>query len=108
MNKVLICMLFALSASAAFAQSDTPANGDEKIKVEATDADRAAANDAADKFCLRQTGSHLHAIVKDNHSRESAVQCVNAPGRSYSRADLERTGALTTAEALRRLDPSIH
>ena len=107
MIMVPICMLFALGASAAFAQSDTPANGDEKIKVEASDADRAAANDAADKFCLRQTGSHLHAIVKDGR-KDSAVQCVNAPGRSYSRAEIERTGALTTAEALRRLDPSIH
>ena len=110
MNKILIGMLFALSASAAFAQSGSPANNasnsDEKVQVEVTAADRAAANAAADRFCLRQTGSHVHAIVKAGQ-KDSAVQCVNAPGRSYTRADLEGTGALTTAEALRRLDPSL-
>ncbi|MEO8743042.1 MAG: hypothetical protein ABI365_07615, partial [Lysobacteraceae bacterium] len=85
MNKILIGMLFALSASTAFAQSSNPTSSDEKVQVEATAADRAAANDAADRFCLRQTGSHVHAIVKAGH-KGSAVQCVNAPGRSYTRA----------------------
>ena len=107
MNKILICLLFALGAGTAFAQSGNPASGDEKVNVEASAADRAAANDAADKFCLRQTGSHVHAIVRAGR-KGSAVECVNAPGRAYTRADLERTGALTVAEALRRLDPSIH
>lgn len=30
-----------------------------------------------------------------------------APGRSYTQDDLRRTGALSTSEALQRLDPSI-
>jgi hypothetical protein len=34
-------------------------------------------------------------------------ECSPAVGRSYSQEDLDRTGALTTAEALRRLDPAI-
>jgi hypothetical protein len=34
-------------------------------------------------------------------------QCALVPGRAYSQSDLERTGAIDTAEALRMLDPSI-
>lgn len=34
-------------------------------------------------------------------------ECANLPGRSFSQDELERTGAPTTAEALRMLDPSL-
>jgi hypothetical protein len=34
-------------------------------------------------------------------------QCANVPGRSFSKDELDRTGAPTTAEALRMLDPSL-
>jgi hypothetical protein len=34
-------------------------------------------------------------------------ECANAAGRVYSKDQLDQTGALTTAEALRRLDPSL-
>ena len=34
-------------------------------------------------------------------------QCAMQPGRVYSKEELERIGAASTAEALRRIDPSI-
>jgi hypothetical protein len=34
-------------------------------------------------------------------------ECANVPGRSFSKDELDRTGAPTTAEALRMLDPSL-
>jgi hypothetical protein len=106
MNKILLPLLLTLYCGSAFAQSGSVTTTDQNGKVEAVTPARTAAEKSADAFCLRETGSHLHAI-KTEHS-EHAVQCANAPGHSYSREDLERTGALTTAEALRRLDPSIH
>jgi hypothetical protein len=99
-NRILISMLLTLIAGCASAQPNAVATTDEKDRVEAD------ATAAADRFCLRETGSHLHAIVRDQNER--AVQCANAPGRAYTREDLERTGSSTTADALRHLDPSIH
>ncbi|HZF24679.1 MAG TPA: hypothetical protein VEZ88_00345 [Steroidobacteraceae bacterium] len=40
-------------------------------------------------------------------SRIVSKECSSVPGRSYSKADLDRTGAITTSEALRVLDPRI-
>ncbi len=34
-------------------------------------------------------------------------QCALVPGRTFSKDDLDRTGAIDTAEALRMLDPSL-
>ena len=106
MKKTLIPFLFgsvlALGATGAFAQY-APASDNAKTEVNAppmTEAEK-----SADSFCLRQTGSHLHAITKRRN--ESAVECANAPGRAYTQEDIQRTGATNTRDALRRLDPSI-
>jgi hypothetical protein len=48
--------------------------------------------------CLQSTGTRIKLGERE---------CSAATGRSYSKDDLDRTGAATTAEALRRLDPSI-
>jgi hypothetical protein len=48
--------------------------------------------------CIRDTGSHIPP-PKD--------QCLPVAGRSYSQQDIQRTGAVTTGQALRMLDPSI-
>jgi hypothetical protein len=47
--------------------------------------------------CLTQTGS----LIAANNANCSAF------GRSYSKDDMDRTGATTADEALRLLDPSI-
>jgi hypothetical protein len=40
-------------------------------------------------------------------SRLPSENCSTAPGRSYTKDDVDRTGAITTQDALRQLDPSI-
>lgn len=51
---------------------------------------------AAEKNCLRETGSR----IKPKPGEE---RCVNAPGRVHTAEDLDRTGAATVGEALERL-----
>lgn len=58
------------------------------------DASKAAAR--TDPNCLRETGTRVPP--KPGH-------CVIASGRSYTREDLDRTGAATLGAALRRLHP---
>lgn len=107
MKKILISALLVFGASSAWGQAGTATATDENGKVEAATTEaRTAAEKSADSFCLRHTGSHLHAITHDHNER--AVECANAPGRVYTHEDLERTGSSTTADALRHLDPSIH
>lgn len=49
--------------------------------------------------CLQHTGSHL--------PRDAADPCIDAPGEVHTREDIERTGAVTVGDALRRLSPSV-
>jgi hypothetical protein len=51
-----------------------------------------------DRDCLRSTGSLIPP---------KPGQCLPVAGRSYDQDDIRRTGARTTAEALRLLDPSV-
>jgi non-ribosomal peptide synthetase component E (peptide arylation enzyme) len=61
-----------------------------------------AANNAAAKEqpfnCVRDTGTRV---------KRTDDQCVNVAGRSWSKDDIDRTGQVNTAEALRQLDPTI-
>ncbi len=49
--------------------------------------------------CVKETGSRIQA--PDD-------KCVNVAGSAYSQDDLQRTGEIDTAAALRKLDPRIH
>jgi hypothetical protein len=51
-----------------------------------------------DGQCIQQTGTRI---------RSRGGECAALPGRVYLESDLRRTGAPSTAEALRMLDPSI-
>lgn len=51
-----------------------------------------------DRNCLRDTGS----LIKPKPG-----QCLPVAGRSYSKDDIDRTGARTLGPALRDLDPSV-
>lgn len=53
----------------------------------------------SDAQCLRQTGSRIQSKSKQD--------CA-AYGRSYSRDDLNGTGEVDVASALRKLDPAVH
>lgn len=48
--------------------------------------------------CIRDTGSRIPP---------PKGQCLPVAGRSYSQQDIQRTGALTTGQALQMLDPSV-
>jgi hypothetical protein len=60
-------------------------------------------NEATDRNCLKETGSRI-APRPDSKGRK----CVNASGRSYTKGDLDSTGAIDLSDALRRLDPAVH
>ena len=49
--------------------------------------------------CLRDTGSRIPT---------PPGECNNEPGRSISREEIERTGAYSTGDAIRRIEPSAH
>lgn len=102
MNRILFPLLLVLGVGSACAHSTTAT-----VSADHRNAESTAARDA-DRYCLRDTGSHLssHLYAKSRDARKYD-DCVNANGRVYTRADIERTGAFTTADALRRLDPSI-
>lgn len=101
-----VCMTLALAAHAQ--QTDAPAMpSDAAATLETADdqqqaADKQQARDhMADRNCLKATGSRI--ISADRHGRK----CASAAGRAYNRDDLDRTGAVDLADALRRLDPAI-
>ncbi|MET0582240.1 MAG: hypothetical protein ABWZ08_09735 [Pseudoxanthomonas sp.] len=103
---VLLAMAFAASAQTAAPVAP------ERVEPQPT-ADSAAATtadqdkpdareDTNDRNCLRHTGSRL--IRADSKGR----QCAMAAGRSYSKEDIDRTGAFDLQDAIRRLDPAVH
>lgn len=53
------------------------------------------------RHCLRRTGSRI--VERD----KTGKMCVAASGRVYTREDIELTGEIDIAEALRKLDPAI-
>lgn len=105
----LFALVFGL-AFAASAQTPTPAATQDEVAANTAaaavpaDADKPidGNKDVTDSNCLKQTGSRI-APRPDKQGRK----CVNAPGRAYSKEDLDRTGATGLADALRRLDPSV-
>ena len=103
MKRFLFTSLLCGVAFAAAAQSPAPASA-EPADLRAAD----AANEASVKpFCLQETGS----LITTSENRRLAAadkKCAPVAGRSYSRRDIERTGAIDIADALRQLDPTIH
>jgi hypothetical protein len=67
---------------------------------------------ATHPFCLRSTGSRIATRVRSSERDAGAgsdkrPECLSASGRVYTKQDLDSTGAVDVAEALRRLDPAI-
>lgn len=102
-------LLIALLGGCAFAASAQPPVANQASAPDGASASAAkdAATDEFSRLCLRQTGSRIVA-AQNAHSRKGERRCVAANGHSYSKADLDRTGQFTLAEALRRLEPAIH
>jgi len=95
-----ISLFTVLAASAAaFAQTSPPVRAEQASQIEkqaSTSGHRLIK--PGDRNCLRDTGSHIPA---------KKGECLSVTGRSYSREELQRTGAPNNARALQMLDPSI-
>jgi dUTPase len=63
-------------------------------------ADLAAVNPTVKKVPLSCLSTGTRIRLKEG-------ECANVVGRSYSKDDIDRQGAFTIGEALRRLDPSV-
>ena len=64
----------------------------------AADAKMAKTGSVASLHCPKDTGSRI---------TRPEDQCRNEPGSSYSQQEIQDTGQIDTADALRRLDPRI-
>jgi len=121
MKHVMISLLgalaFAAAAQAAGPQAtpatDTPAQvapaADTALATQDADAapaapDEAKVPDLNDRTCLRETGTNIRSRSTSSKDRK----CIGANGRAYTREDLQHTGEVDIADALRKLDPSIH
>lgn len=105
--RVLLASVLCGLAFAAGAQTVTAS-----AQADVGDAQsRDAADRISDRNCLRHTGSRITAQANaraDARKDKSKRECAPLSGRSYTREDIDRTGALDIGEALRRLDPSVH
>lgn len=117
-SPLLLASLLATVAFAASAQTATTSVGVDASAQATSDANADARFDAnatpqIDRNCLRQTGSHIVARANatrsaSDRSDKRGQRCVAANGRVYSREDIDRTGEVDIADALRKLDPAIH
>jgi hypothetical protein len=76
----------------------TPAQNGSATKAQSAKAKQRAVPPLDSNMCVRDTGSHI---------RPPKGQCLPVNGNSYSRQDIQRTGAVTTGQALQMLDPSV-
>lgn len=99
-------LAFAASANAGDATAAEP--GTQVIQADAGDAAKdenvvisasglAKAEPVADTGCVRSSGTLARRRVDANG-------CNGQPGSSYSREELQRSGGMNTADALKRLD----
>jgi len=118
---LLLASLIAGAAFSTSAQTASISTGDAAVQGQQDENGSLAAGfdsnaePRIDRHCLRQTGSRIVARANTTRARAASNrggaqgrQCVAANGRVYSREDLERTGEVDIADALRKLDPAIH
>ena len=107
MNRFALSLVASAFAASAFAQTSvqvqvqTPppsAVESEQGKTAEVTVITADNDKVVKRKCLRDTGSHIPP--KDG-------KCMNANGNTYSREDLQSTGAADIGDALRLLDPSV-
>ena len=105
---LLAALAFTAIAQAAEPQANTPSDPTANAQA---DAKKPPVSDA---YCLRHTGTRITSRTADRANANAATAgksrtCSNgAIGRAYTREDLDRTGDINLADALRKLDPSIH
>ena len=102
MNRLIIATLCAagLLGIPACATQQTGATDYARTKPSA------AATPVDERFCLRYTGTRID-LTRHRRTADLDQRCIAAGGRVYTREDLERTGEIDLANALRMLDPGI-
>ncbi|MDI9239146.1 hypothetical protein QLQ15_09510 [Lysobacter sp. LF1] len=97
---LLGAMAFGASAQQAAAPAQAPVDTPADAQAQPASDQKQARVD--DSHCLRQTGSRIRTT-----DRTGKADCRNV-GRAYDRDQLDRTGRVNLADALRSVDPSIH
>lgn len=100
MKRLLLTALLAGVVPAALVQA-APA---EPAAAPATEVADATKEPLSERYCLRETGSRIVA----HRNAKGQKRCNGLPGRAYTREDLDRTGQVNIADALRMLDPAVH
>lgn len=98
----------AASAQSTTAQVDAQSRAPDMVVTGQTDQDDRNDRDLRSRTCVRSTGSRIVATRNERAAKEGKPQrCVATAGRVYTRSDLDSTGMVDIADALRMLDPSI-
>lgn len=102
MSPRLLAVALVIASPLAFAQPPSPAQA--PVDVDATTDD-----DLFERTCLRHTGSRIptRSATRSTDARDIRRACSPAFGRVYTRKDIDRTGRVDIADALRALDPAI-
>jgi hypothetical protein len=114
MKRLMISLLGALAFAAAAQAAEPQAVQTQAVQTQESPSSAATmpgTQDATqppeinDRYCLRHTGTHIRHSAD---TRRSARCNQMANGRAYTREDIDLTGEIDIAAALRKLDPSIH
>lgn len=107
MTRLLLAVLLTAFAGTAVAQTVTVTRESGETDTVQT-AEAAAPAPQSARNCMRHTGSRIVAAQNMRAEKEGKPQrCASGPGRVYSSDELDRTGHINLAEALRSLDTSI-
>lgn len=99
----MLLLSLALLAGPAFAAEPQAAAAEPEPAVQAAEPARLTrdvADERVDRHCLRETGTRIRA-------RGDRRACTAFAGRVWTREDLDRTGQIDLASALRMLDVSV-
>jgi hypothetical protein len=109
MTRLLLAALLTASAGTAAAQTVTiTRESGETDTVQTAETSAPAPAPQSARNCMRHTGSRIVAAQNMRAEKEGKPQrCASGPGRVYSSEELDRTGHINLADALRSLDPSI-
>lgn len=110
MTRILLAALLTAFAGASIAQTVTVTkeSGETETVQVAQTAEADAAARKPDHLCLRSTGSRIAAAQNRRAEKEGKPQrCANSFGRVYTSEDLDRSGHINIADALRALDTTI-
>ncbi|RUL73949.1 hypothetical protein [Dyella choica] len=97
MFRLLVSAVLALGAAAAIAAPQSAPQTDQHASQPSKAVTRSPLK-PGDRGCIRDTGSLL---------KPKPGECLPVAGRSYSKQDIDATGATSLAPALERLDPAV-